>query len=121
NDRAAIMPDEIPPEVEFAERGIQRDQQQVKLECKTRIHLHAAIGGWEPAAGRHLHDVAERKRGLGVGRQPMKVSMRNADKLGKAAPTLGSVLVEHIAARIKRTLRRDAEIMPGNRLEPCLE
>jgi hypothetical protein len=93
----------------------------MELECEARIHLHAAVGGRQVAAGWHLHHVGERKTGFGPWRQAVEIAMRNGDELGPAAPVVRARFVANIAAAIDRALRRDVQLVRGNCDQPLLE
>ena len=55
--RAAVVAEPVAQDFGPAEIGIDAQQQQMKFERKAGIHLHAAIGSRERAAGRHLVNV----------------------------------------------------------------
>ena len=57
--RAAVVADDVAVDLRLADLGVDRQQHDVELEGEAGIHLHAAVGRRQAAAGRHLHDVAD--------------------------------------------------------------
>jgi hypothetical protein len=101
--------------------GIDRDQQEVKLESKARIHLHAAVGGRQMSSGRHLHEMRKGEPRLGVGRQAMEIPVGDGHEFGPAAPMLRRCAVEDFASAIGRLLQWNLQVMGSNRKKPDFE
>ena len=104
---AAIVADEVAPDLGLAEIGIDRNENEMKLEGEAGIHLHAAVGRRQLAAGRHHHHVAEGEPRLGVGRQAVEIAVGDGDEFGPAAPGLRRGAIEHVAGLVGRALRRN--------------
>src|SRR5262249_24858582 len=94
---AAVVADDVAPDLGLAEIRIDGQQQQMKLEGEAGIHLHPAVRGRQRAAGRYLQHLGEGEPGLGAGRQAVEVAVGDGDQLGEAAPGLRCSTVEHVA------------------------
>ena len=82
-------------------------QQEVELEGEARIHLHAAVGGRQTPAGRHLHHVREGEPRLGVGWQAMEMPVGDGHEFGPGAPMLRRGAVEDVAPAEQGCAERD--------------
>ncbi len=114
DDGAAIVPDDVAPDLGLAEVGIDGHQQQVKLEREAGIDLQLS-------ARRHLDHMAEGEVRLHARRQAMEVAMRDGDELHEAAFRLRRRAIEDIAVLVDRAVLRYAEIMGADGDEPRLE
>ena len=108
DDGAAVVADDVAADVRLADLRVDRHQHHVELEGEAGIHLHAAVRRGQRAAGRHLHDVADREAGLHAGRDQMHVAVREVDDVEPFDRAAGSRVL-HAAVAIAHACRRDAQ------------
>jgi hypothetical protein len=103
--RAAVVAEEVAPDVGSAEIRIDRHQHEWNSKAKHGYICTRPSAVKQLAAGRHLHHVSEGKPWLGANRQAMEITMGDGHALGPTAPMLWRRAIEHGASGIDRTLQ----------------